>query len=452
MNKISCWNLSSAIGLCSLLLFQNQCWATASSSNLKLFERLQNQIIEISEQLTPAVVHIDAIVKQDIQKIEISGSGFITDEQGHILTNEHMVTKAEKVTVTIPGYKKKFSATIIGTDKQTDIALLKIDPPKSLSYPSFGDSDQVKVGQWVVAIGNPYGLDGTVSFGVVSAKGRNLEIESLINEFIQTDAMIDVGSSGGPLVNLKGEVIGVNSLGQGRGIGFTIPINTALDIKEKLLEEGTIERSWLGIHIQPLDRDLAEYFQIPDKTGVIVTNVIERSPAQQAQIEVSDIITSFNGTKIEAEEMKDLKDVIRMVAKTQVGSTAEIGIIRNQKAMKLKATLALQPKVEPKEVEESEFGFHLKEITHQIYLNYLLQTKEGVLVSFVESGSAAFEAELSPGDVIIEVERNPVKDLNDYSTGMKQNKNVPAILLTVIRGRDTIFILLKRTGAKEQIH
>ena len=179
--------------------------------------------------------------------------------------------------VTVPGEKKKLEAKLLGADIQTDIAVIKVSRKKPLPFPKFTDSDKVRVGEWVIAIGNPYGLDGTVSFGIVSAKGRNLELPDLINEFIQTDAMIDHGSSGGPLLNLRGEVLGVNSRGQGRGIGFTIPINTAMKVKEQIVASGQIERGYLGVSVQPFDRDLAQHFKMPDASGVIINSVRARS-------------------------------------------------------------------------------------------------------------------------------------------------------------------------------
>src|SRR4029453_3047549 len=222
-----------------------------------------------------------AIVKFDDRRSEVTGSGLIVTPDGAVLTNEHVVDKAEKITVSVPGRKRKYPARLIGTDRQTDVALLRIDPDPEHPFTAARlSSEAVHVGQWVLAIGNPYGLDGTVSLGIVSAKGRNLEIPELLNDFIQTDAMIDRGSSGGPLVDLEGRVIGINSRGQGRGIGFTIPGDTVPDVPAQI-SDGGVERGWLGISIQPLDRDLAAYLGQPDVSGVIVNSVADDSPAQK---------------------------------------------------------------------------------------------------------------------------------------------------------------------------
>ena len=234
---------------------------------LQLFEDLQQVIISISKSIQPAVVHIEVVHKINDLKYKSLASGLIIDDKGYILTNEHVVDKAISVLVTLSS-KLEYQAQVIGTDKQTDLALLKIEPKEKLKVAQMGNSDKVEVGEWVIAVGNPYGFDRTVSFGIVSGKGRvlpNLPIETpLINDFIQTDAAIDPGSSGGPLVNLKGEVIGINSIGFGRAQGFTIPINMAKEVNQKLLASGKINRGWLGVVLQPLNREYAAYYNSPD--------------------------------------------------------------------------------------------------------------------------------------------------------------------------------------------
>lgn len=209
----------------------------ADQKVLKLFDELEKGIISVSNAITPAVVHIEVLKKSDDFKYKSQASGLVIDEKGYILTNEHVVDKALSIIVTLQS-KLEYPAELIGTDKLTDLALIKIETKEKLSVAKLGNSDKVQVGEWVIAVGNPYGFDRTVSFGIVSGKGRvlpNLPVEvQPINEFIQTDAAIDPGSSGGPLVNLRGEVIGINSVWVGRGQGFTIPINTAIEVKDKL--------------------------------------------------------------------------------------------------------------------------------------------------------------------------------------------------------------------------
>jgi len=424
--------------------------ASGNNSNLKLFEKLQDQIIQVSELVTPTVVHVKAILKKNKRMYQVTGSGVIIDLSGYVLTNEHVVEKAEKVEIVIPGIKKLIKAQIIGTDKQTDLALLKFDPTgHSIKSAKLGDSDKLKVGEWVIAVGNPYGLKGTVSFGIVSAKSRNLNIGTLLNEFIQTDAMIDRGSSGGPLINLKGEVVGINSRGQGRGIGFTIPINTAKKVKKSLIESGNMERAWLGVTIQALDRDLAEYLDIKDVTGVILNSVLKDTPAFKSGLKAGDIITEFNDKNIEAEESKDLKDVSRIIASAEIGKAVKIKVLRDKKLVELKAVLGKQPKVVADEIE-SELGFIVKEITESIYMSNKLDNKVGVYVSFVERGSVAGEAKLRVGDVIKKLNGTNIETLDQFKKINKSLYNKKRVLINVLRSRDQVFVLLKNDRTNKE--
>jgi Do/DeqQ family serine protease len=415
----------------------------SSERNLVRFEELQETIIDVSDRVKPSVVHLEAIVRKSGRRAKVTGSGILVDAEGHILTNQHIVHEAEKITVTIPGRKKKLDAKSIGTDVQTDVAVIKVKPDKTYPAPTFADSDKVRVGEWVIAIGNPYGLDGTVSFGIVSAKGRNLNVPDLINEFIQTDAMIDRGSSGGPLLNLRGEVIGVNSRGQGRGIGFTIPINTALNVKDAIVASGTIERGYLGVSIQPLDRELAEYFNLSETSGVIINSVRAGSPAKNAGLQPGDILTHFEGKPVEAEEDKELSKFQRVVAQTEVGKSVELAVIRDHKPITLTAVIGRQPKVQAEEEEFRDIGINVKEITQSIYIENRLDTKEGVIVSHVENGTPAAEANIFVGDVIQELDRKVVKDLSDFKRAMAGTQNVRRFLVKARRGKDLKFLLVK---------
>jgi S1-C subfamily serine protease len=408
-------------------------------------EELQERIIEISERVKPSVVHVEAIVRVNDRRNQVTGSGLVASGSGLILTNQHMVEKSEKVEVTVPGRKKRYPARVLGTDKQTDIAVLEIQPESELPTAVFGTADEVRVGQWVLAIGNPYGLDGTVSFGIVSAKGRNLEIPDLINEFIQTDAMIDRGSSGGPLVDLEGRVIGINSRGQGRGIGFTIPIDTALEVMAQI-REGGIERGWLGLSIQPLDRDLASYFGFPAATGVIVNGVVSDSPAARAKLAPGDVITSIDGVAVEAEKEEDLGGFQRRVAQRSPGETVKLAILRQGRPRTLEVKLGAQPKVEPAEAE-SDLGFHVQEITQNLFREQRLASRSGAYVSFVEPGSPAAEAGLYPGDVVEAIEESRVGDLEQFRRAMKGAEQRAQILIRARRGDDLKFLLLRR-GAR----
>jgi serine protease Do len=426
---------------------------TASNKKiLKLFDDLQDVIILVSNTIKPAVVHIEVVQKSGQIKYKSLASGLIVDERGYILTNEHLVDKAQSITVTLPS-KIEYPGEIIGTDKQTDLAVIKINTDESLFVPKLGNSDEVKVGEWVIAVGNPYGFDRTVSFGIVSGKGRvlpQLPVENpLINDFIQTDAAIDPGSSGGPLVNLKGEVIGINSIGLGRGQGFTIPINTANEVKDKLLTTGTIDRGWMGIVIQPLSRDYAKYYNKPDLEGILVSDILPDSPAKKAGLLPGDVIVEYMGEKVSAEKEEDLNKFQFLVSQTKVGKPAQIKIVRYGTPMNLEVEIASQPKVKADEYE-TDFGFTVKEITDAIYRMYMLDDKEGVLVSFVEVGGVASTAQLEEDDIIIKVENFEIKNLDDFKESLKQVKDEKQIMLTVKRGKNKRFVLLLPEEQKEE--
>ena len=406
------------------------------------FTALQKVITEVSQSVQPAVVHIQAILKQENRKITVVGSGVIVDAKGYIITNDHVVSKAVKITVTIPNFKKKFPAKVLGTDKQTDLAVIQIQPEGQIPVAQLGNSDQVQVGQWVLAIGNPYGLDGTVTLGIVSGRGRNVENGPLITDFLQTDAMIDFGSSGGPLVNLNKEVIGINSMMQGRGIGFTIPVNTVLEVRDKILSSGKIDRGWIGVTFQPLNRDLAEYFGIPSRSGVVVNAVFSGSPAERAGLAPGDIISEFAGSPVECENDEDIKNFVRMVSKTGVGKEAEVGLIRQGQEKKVKIKVGEQPEIEPEEVE-TDLGFYVKPLTDLFRFQYRVEAREGVFVSFVEPGSVAGEAGLGQAQVIVEIEGQKIKALENFRKAIEKVKDKERFLVTVQDGKDTRYLLFK---------
>jgi len=415
------------------------------SKILKLFEDLQEVIISVSNSIKPAVVHIEVVHKQDDLKYKSLASGLIVDQKGYILTNEHVVDKATSVMVTLPS-KLEYPAEIIGVDKQTDLALLKFEPTEPISTAKLGNSDEVQVGEWVIAVGNPYGFDRTVSFGVVSGKGRvipNIPTEvPLINDFIQTDAAIDPGSSGGPLVNLRGEAIGINSMGLGRAQGFTIPINMAKEVMEKLLQSGTIERGWAGIALQPFSRKFAKYYGVPDLSGVMISDVQENSPAFQAGLKSGDVVLKFRDQSVAAEKNEDLNKFAQLIASTPVKTKATMEILRDQKKMEIQMEVGTQPKVKPEEFE-SEYGFTVEEITDNLFRTKRLEDKNGVYVSYVDVAGAAGAADLEPGDVIKKVENLEANNLAEFKEVIKQTKGKKQIMLQVKKGKMGRFVLLE---------
>jgi len=435
-----------------LVLFRFSSTISADDQKiLNLFDDLQKVIISLSNRIQPSVLHIEVIKKSDSFKFKALASGLAVDQNGYILTNEHVVDKAQSIRVTLPN-KLEYPAEIIGVDKQTDLALIKIKSEEKLIVPNFGNSDKIEVGEWVIAVGNPFGFDRTVSFGIVSGKGRVIpflpEESRLISDFIQTDAAIDPGSSGGPLVNLKGEVIGINSIGLGRGQGFTIPINTALEIKDKLLASGIIERGWLGLSIQPLNRELAQYFGDESLKGILVSDVGPNSPAKEAGFLPGDIILEYQGEKVSAEKEEDLNRFSLLVSESPVGKYVSLRIKRKENSLDLRAKTALQPKVKPEE-HETDLGFTVKEITDGIYRDYMLEDKEGVLVSFVEVGSPSSQGELSEGDVIKKIEDFKISTLDDFKKSLEKIKGQKQILLAIKRGKNQRFILIQPGSKKE---
>jgi S1-C subfamily serine protease len=439
------------MGLLTLVAWVAGCTTLSGAFADDALDALQARIIRVSEAVTPAVVHVEAVVRQNNRRNIVTGSGFMIKPEGIALTNHHVVERAEKVTVRVPGRAGRYTAEVLGTDKQTDLAVLRVharQDGEDFPVTKLGDSDALQVGEWVIAIGNPYGLDGTVSLGIVSAKGRDLESEQLLNDFIQTDAMIDRGSSGGPLVDLEGAVIGINSRGQGRGIGFTIPINTAKRVADDLLGEGGIARGYLGIVIQPLDRELATYWGVSEVDGVVINGVVEDSPAQKAGFQIGDIVTEFNGEPVAAEKEEDLGDFQRRVATSPVGQKVEIAVYRKGATEVLTAELGTQPKVVPDE-EETPYGFTVQEVTVGLHRLHRLETREGVLVSFVERGSEGAEAGLAVGDLIQSVNDGAVVDLATFREAMAEIDGTQPFLVRAARGPNTRFLLLVPRGSKE---
>ena len=428
------------------------CGTLAPLVSADALDSLQKRVIRVSERVKPSVVHIEAAVRVNTRRNLVTGSGFIMNTNGIVLTNEHVVERAEKVSVVIPGRDGRYPAEIVGTDKQTDLAVLRIsarEGDEPFPVAALGDSDSVRVGEWVIAIGNPYGLEGTVSLGIISAKGRDLRADNLLNDFIQTDAMIDRGSSGGPLVNLKSEVVGINSRGQGRGIGFTIPINTAKRVAGELVGDGKIARGYLGVSIQPLSRELAQYWKIPKVHGVVVNGVVPNSPAANAGLEIGDIVSRFRGERVRAEKDEDVGQFQRLVALTPIGSTVPVEILREGERQSLEITLGRQPKLVPDE-EESSFGFTVQEVTQNLIRTHRLRDAAGVLVSFVERGSEAAEAGMMPGDLIVRIADTDIEDIEGFRDAEPLMVPSAPFLIEAMRGNDRRFFLILPRGSGEQ--
>jgi len=445
---------TARIIVCALALAWGQAGEVGAQKRevLELFAELQQEIVAISDGVKPSVVHIEVVQKSESgRRFRSLGSGVIVDETGYILTNEHVVGRSVSIRVTLED-KRELPAEVVGVDKQTDLALLKIESDESLPAVTFANSDEVEVGEWVIAVGNPFGFDRTVSFGIVSGKGRvisGLPTETpLLNNFIQTDAAIDPGSSGGPLVNLRGEIIGINSIGIGRGQGFTIPSNMARDVFERLRHAGSVERGWLGVTVQPFDRKFARFYGAADLMGVLVGDVETDSPAEQAGIQQGDVIVSFDGEDLAAENSDDLNSFILLVSSHTAGERINVQLFREGQEVSRTIVIGQQPKVKADEFE-TPFGFSAKEITFNMARSMRLISQEGVLVDFVEVGSVAGDAKLGSGDVIRSMAGRDVNDLDDLKSLSESLKDEDMLLLQVQRGRVDRLVLFDLAAQRE---
>ena len=361
------------------------------------------------------------------------GSGFIIDKEGYIVTNNHVIEDADKIKVKLKN-GKEFDAEIVGRDPNTDIALIKIKSKNSLPVVKLGDSDALKVGQWVVAIGSPFGLEHTVTAGIVSAKGRIIG-SGPYDDFIQTDASINPGNSGGPLINMKGEVIGINTaiIASGQGIGFAIPINSAKRIVNQLKSSGEVTRGWLGVGIQDLSEELAEYYGIKDGKGVLVTEVFPGDPADEAGIKPKDIVLSVNGKKVE-----NTRELSKLIADTSVGDTVKIKVLRDgiEKTFSVKIAKREDERVasySPSMENEYELGIRVSELTSEIARRFNIAEKTGVIVVDVDAESQGAKAGVMVGDIIKEINHQPIETVKDYKKEIKKLKKGDSILMFIKR-------------------
>ncbi|HUY26858.1 MAG TPA: DegQ family serine endoprotease [Candidatus Binataceae bacterium] len=376
------------------------------------------------------------------------GSGVIVSSDGYILTNNHVVGGAEEIHVTLMD-KREFTAKVIGKDPKTDLALIKIDTKDSLPAAVLGDSDVTQVGDWVVAIGNPFGFSLTVTAGIVSAKGRILG--GNYDDFLQTDASINPGNSGGPLFNTAGQVIGINTAiysrtGANNGIGFAIPIDMARNVMEQLKAHGRVVRGWLGVEIQEVTADLAQSFGLPKPEGALVASADKDGPAAKAGIERGDIIMKFNGKTVHDEH-----ELPALVAETPVNSSVPVDVLRNGKPMTLTVKVGelKEQKVASAKTEEpgGSWGMQVGDITPELAQQFHLQKDKGVVVRRVAPDSPAADAGLEPGDVVLEINRQKVADVKDFVAKAKDVKSSkkPALLL-VARGNATLYTVIKPGG------
>lgn len=371
------------------------------------------------------------------------GTGVIIDQEGYILTNNHVVEMADEIKVKLAD-DKEYLAKIIGRDPKTDLALIKIDSDKPLVPLPLGDSDKLEVGEWVVAIGNPFGLGNTVTAGIVSAKYRQIG-QSSYDNFIQTDASINPGNSGGPLLNTAGEVVGINTAifsqsGGNIGIGFAIPINMAKDLLPQL-KTGKVVRGWLGVMIQKITPELKQKLDLKDERGALVADVTSGGPAEKAGIQRGDVIVTFDG-----KEIKEMSELPYVVASTPVGKSVAVEVIRKGKKKSFEVKIAeLKEDKEAPVVAEAKpkLGMTVEDLTPELAKNFGLSDAKGVVVVQVEDGSSAAEAGLKAGDVILEIDQAPVKDVKDFNRKIEAYKAGDTILVLAKRRGATVFLTLK---------
>ena len=373
------------------------------------------------------------------------GSGFVIDPKGLILTNNHVVEQAEKITVRFAD-DNEFSAKVLGRDPRTDIAVLQITDNKS-NFPiaPLGNSDKLRVGEWVVAMGSPFGLDNTLTVGVVSAKGRRIGAGPYDN-FIQTDASINPGNSGGPLVNLRGEVIGVNTAifsrgGGNMGIGFAIPIDLVKDILPELIKTGKVTRGWLGVSIQRVTPEIAQSLGLKEHHGALVASVMDDSPAAQAGVRVGDVIVEYNGKPVQSSDQLPI-----LVARTPVGQSVQAVVLRDKQRVPINvkiAELKEEEVVASAPAKPGRLGLAVQNLTPQLAESLGVETSSGIVVTAVQPQSAAAQAGLRRGDVILEVNRKRVANINEFEALTRQLKGGENVLFLLRRGSSNLFLALK---------
>jgi len=393
--------------------------------------------------------------KQFERRAEATGSGVIIDPEGYILTNYHVIAGAEDIKVTLSDDKEKvYDGKVIGKDAKTDLAIIKIKSKEKFPAAKLGDSDKIRIGEWAIAIGSPFGLQQTVTVGVISAMRQSLYVEGKeYKEMIQTDASINRGNSGGPLVNIRGEVIGINTAiyaptGVFAGVGFAIPINSAKEILSDLIEKGKVVRGWLGVEIREVDEVIAKQFNLPEKEGVLVNRVMEGSAAEKGGMQRGDVIIRFGDHEVKG--VIDLQDV---VARTEPGKTVKVVVIREKKEVPLSIKLAempetieeAEPEKEEKEKEkEGEFeqwlGMKVETLTPALATEYGIEDKQGVVIIEIEVGSKAQEIGLAEGDLIKNVNRQATRNLTEFKKVIKGVDLSRGVIFDIVRRGRPLYI------------
>lgn len=426
------------------------------SEGIRILKEMEGVFIAIADKVKPAVVNISPASKvvthpgskprgrgERPPRESGSGTGVIIDKTGYIVTNNHVVGDAKEVEVRL-STNKKYIGKVIGTDPDTDLAVIKIESGYNLPVVPMGDSSTVKVGQWVIAVGNPFGLDRTVTIGVVSAIGRENVNLSRYEDFIQTDASINPGNSGGPLFNIDGEAIGINTaiINYAQGIGFAIPSNMVQNVVEQLIANGRVVRGWLGVGIQSLTPELALTFDVNEGQGVLINEVFEGDPAEKAGIKAGDIIVKLNGRVVDTPQT-----LSRLIAALAPGKDARLEVVRGGDVKKVTVKLgertdtAITASIPPR--DESFMGFNVQDLTPELAERFKLKEEKGVLITQIKPGSIAETEGIKEGDLIREINRNPIDNSEDFKKAVEEIKEGDSVLIRVIRENRAFYVVLK---------
>lgn len=379
--------------------------------------------------------------QQHPQKQKSLGSGFIISDEGYIITNNHVVAEADEIKVKLSD-GREFKGELKGSDEKLDLALLKITAKDHLPVAALGDSDKIEIGEWVMAIGNPFGLSQTVTAGIISAQGRVIG-SGPYDDYIQTDASINPGNSGGPLFNAHGEVIGINTaiIAGGQGIGFAIPVNMAKNIIPMLKEKGKVTRGWIGVSIQPITPELAQSFELEGEKGALIADVVKDGPAEKAGIKVGDIILDFNGRAIH--EMNELP---RLVAGTPVGKKVTIKVLRNGKPLEVPVTIERLKDGEDGDqvgISQERLGMTVRELNKELASKLGIKEQNGVVITDVKPDSSAGQAGIARGDIIREINGIKIASISDYEKAVNSHKKGAIMRMLLRRGEMSLFVAFR---------
>lgn len=452
------------------------------SESLNAGLKLQNSLRHIAESITPSVVFIKgkqkspnpqkSLGRPEFEEFferffgglpqkrpsQITGSGLIVAKEGYILTNTHVVENSDELTV-VTNDGKEYRAKTIGTDLKTDVAIIKISPKDTKLKPApLGNSSKVNPGDLVVAIGSPYGFIGSMTFGIISASGRNqvsmtMDKDAPFRNYLQSDVAVNPGNSGGPLVNIRGQVVGINSAifstsGGSMGISFAIPINIAKSIATQLLSSGKVSRGSIGITIQPISEDLAKYYKLKKAQGALIASVLDGSSAQKAGLKAGDVILKINENTIQNNE-----SIVSIISSSKPGSTLKITILRNGKKMILPVKInesEIKPEVtesqEKDNSKKNKIGISVMDLSRARSQGIMIpnNVKQGVIVNEIQRGGIAHRAGIIPGDIIVTLDNKPIRNAKDFAKKINQNKG--QILIHLLRENNFIYLLINTKG------